>query len=200
MLSDQREINERIGRLRGAIEDQGRMRRPEAREATKLARAQAQLRRRVDQWLPDFEQVPIYEWALRRVAGWMDQSRQWLDTRQVGEQLVSTTMRIVRELEKLIGAIDELDSLPVDQAFAEAEGGGSGRGRTMAHKPVPTIAELLVLKAMQKEINKRTRLYAESPDMQDPGEEQLRELQMLGEDQAQVRRLTELVTRQARHP
>ena len=70
----------------------------------------------------------------------------------------------------------------------------------MAHKPVPTIAELLVLKAMQKEINGRTRRFAESRDMQDPGEAQLRELQMLGEDQAQVRQLTELVTQKARRP
>ena len=138
--------------------------------------------------------------ALFRVGEWMEQSRQWLDARKVDEELVSTTARVVRELERLIAAIDELDTLPTDLKFAEAEGGGGGRGRTMTHKPVPTIAELLVLKAMQKEISQRTRRFDQSINMQDVDEGQLRELKMLGEDQAEVGRLTELVTREARRP
>ena len=67
-------------------------------------------------------------------------------------------------------------------------------------KPVPTVTELLVLKAMQTDINQRTKRIGADVDPDTAEEQQLRELQMIGEDQAEVRRLAALVTRRARHP
>ena len=69
-----------------------------------------------------------------------------------------------------------------------------------ASQPVPTVAELFVLKAMQAEINRRTAGLYQTVDVDVAPEEQLRELEFVGEDQAQVRHLTELVTENARHP
>ncbi len=65
-------------------------------------------------------------------------------------------------------------------------------------KPVPTIAELLVLKGMQADINVRTERLHRSLDVQDPTERQLRRLRTIGDDQNEVRRLTDLVTQRAR--
>jgi len=201
ILAAQREVNTGIKKLQGAIEIRGRIRRSEARLASKLAREQAEVRGKVEARVHDFKQVPVYDWALKRVVEWMDESRGRLATRQIDDDLAAIANRIVRELEKLVGAIVETRSLPVDTDFVESDrGGGQAQGGIIRYKPVPTVAELLVLKAMQVDINGRTEGIHEALDIDNATEQQLRELTMLGEDQAEVRRLTEMVTKRARHP
>ena len=201
ILSAQRDVNTGIGKLKSAIEARGRIARLEARLASKLAREQAGVRAMVDAQVQDFQKVVVYEWALKRVGKWMDESRRQLSGRRIDNDLVATTDRIVRELEKLVNAIVQTQSLPVDTEFVESDrSGGSGQGEMVQHKPVPTVVELLVLKAMQVDINERTGSLHGSLDIDNATEEQLRELRMLGEDQSEVRRLTEMVTERVQHP
>jgi hypothetical protein len=200
VLQAQRAINTNIEKLQQSIEARGRIGRLEARSASKLARDQAAVRKMVETQTPDFEQVVVFQWALNRVAGWMNESRDRLVARKIDDELVATTDRIVRELEKLIAAIVETRSLPLDTEFVEAEHGGAGDGAVIYHKPVPTVAELLVLRAMQNDVNSRTAKLHGTSDRQNPGEAELRELRMLGEDQAEVKRLTEKLTKRARLP
>jgi hypothetical protein len=200
MHSAQTEINKGISKLQVAISERGRVGRSEARDASRLAREQSEVRDMVTMILPDLRAVPVYEWAMQRIAQWMDEGRDRLDARAVDEELVATTGRIARELEKLLAAIVETRAMPSSAEFVEAEraGGGGEGGRTGVVKPVPTVAELLVLKAMQIDINARTEeldLPADSPDVT---EEHLRRLTVVGEDQAEVRRLAELVTARVR--
>jgi len=195
----QRDVNEGIRKLKETVDTRGVVQRSESREAAKLARQQSEVRTTLDEVLPDLRKVPVYEWALRRVAEWMDKCRNRLDTRKVDSDLVATSERIVRELDRLVHAIDQTKSLPISTEFAEAGGGGSG-GRSTDAKPVPTVAELLVLKAMQADINLRTTELNRVVDVDAATEEQLRELRIVGEDQSQVRLLTDLVTKRARHP
>jgi len=84
-------------------------------------------------------------------------------------------------------------------AEAEMEGGGS-EGEAATTATVPTVAELLVLKAMQVDINERTRALSLQFDRDAATETRLRQLTAIGEDQAEVRRLTELVTGRAQQP
>ncbi|MFQ5590122.1 MAG: hypothetical protein ACE5HE_03065 [Phycisphaerae bacterium] len=196
----QLDVNAGISELRRAVVSRGVPGRSEAREAARLARKQLKVRTLLDDVLPDLEKVPVYEWALRRAADWMDVCRGRLDARRVDDQLVATAERIVLELQRLIAAARATEALPVDTEFAEAEGARGGRGAGAAGKPVPTVAELIVLKAMQTEINERTANLYQSIDLDNATEEQLRELKFVGEDQVQVHHLTTLVTQRARHP
>jgi hypothetical protein len=201
MLAGQLAINERIEKLKGAIETRGRVGRPEAREASSLSKEQGRVRAMADEMLPELQQVVVYEWALQRVVGWMDASRTRLNERRVDDQLVDLTDRIARELRKLISAIDQTKAMPLTAEFIEAEsGGGGGTGQIMQSKPVPTVAELLVLKAMQGDINERSKNLYNAVDLQDATERQLRQFKEIGEDQAEVRRLTEMVTGRVRQP
>lgn len=200
ILTNQQAVNTGLSQLREAMTAQGRMTRAEARDAAKLAREQLEVRQLLQELAPDLEKVPVYEWALRRTAEWMDTSSRWLDARKIDDDLTTTTRRIARELEKLIQAIRETEALPTETEFAEAEGGGSGEGQSLGLRPVPTVAELLVLRAMQQDVNERTGTLHQSLDVENANEGQLRELKAVGEDQAQVRRLTELVTARARQP
>jgi hypothetical protein len=202
MLTAQREVNAGIGRLKNTIDERGRVGRAEARAATRLARQQADIRSTLESQAGDFRQVIVYDWALTRVGQWMDESRERLTAREIDDRLVGTTDRIVRELEMLVGAIAQTKTLPVDMDFIESDrgGGGQGRGGMIQYKPVPTVAELLVLKAMQTDINDRTQQVQASLDLEHATESELRELRILGEDQGEVRQLTERLTNRARLP
>jgi hypothetical protein len=199
MLAAQQIVNSGIAALRSAVARFGRVGRSEAREATKLSREQGEVGEMVTALLPELERVVVYDWALKRVTRWMEESRHRRDAREIDETLTTTTARIARELEKLIAAVVETQSLPMSMEFAEAEReGGSGEGRTISGVAVPTVAELLVLKAMQVDINERTRVLGIQFDADAATETQLRQLTVIGEDQAEVRRLTEMVTGRAR--
>lgn len=194
------DVNTGIEKLRAAIQARNRVGRKEARLSSRLARKQAGVAALGQDVLPELKQVPVYEWALQRVGKWIDTSRDQLDAREIDDKLVAVSNRIVRELDRLLHAIAETEGLPMETEFTEAEGGGGARGRSPATRPVPAVAELLVLKAMQVDINRQTGEMHESLDMSRVSETELGRLKMLGEDQAEVRRLTELVTRQANQP
>ena len=202
MAQAERQIDDDVRVLHQTIQTKGRVSRSEAREAARLARNQHALRRQVDQWLPEFEKVKVFAWSLRRVSERMDHGRRQLDNRQIDEPLLRIIARIVRDLETLVKAIDETLNLP-ETEFAEAEESGSsgGRGRAAsrnATRPVPTVTELLVLKSLQRDLVERTRsLHGEVGGL-DLSEEQLRAIVEIGEDQADIGSMTQMLTRQAR--
>ncbi len=198
LLAAQTAVNVAVGKLAESAEDLGRVGRSQARQASRLSREQSDVRRMLDAMLPDVEEVMVYKWALDRVGRWMDDARRMLDGRTIDADLVDTTERIAAELAKLIKAIDDTQELAVDEEFAEAEsGGGGGGGQKGQSKPIPTVAELLVLRAMQQDINERTSELGESVSATDPSEDDLRKIGRVGEDQAEVRKLAEMVTGRA---
>lgn len=202
ILDAQKPVTEGVAKLRGSIGPEGRMGRTETREAAKLSREQTDAHRLLTESLPAFAKAPVYDWALQRVAKWMQQVRTSLDERRVDEELVSTSARVVRELEKLIGALDETQRMPGITEFAEAESDSGGAGGDDASESsavaLPTVAELLVLKAMQLDINDRTGRFNADFDPSAATEAELRQLTILGDDQNDVKQLTERVVAKAK--
>ena len=201
MLHAQIEVNTGVERLRETVADaRGVVTRAEARIATRLARSQSRVRENARALKPILEQVAVFRWALERVIGWMSTTQEHLEARRIDEALVEITVRISDELARLIDAIRQTQAMPLDQAFTDASGGGSGGGgKPGQSQPVPTLAELFVLRAMQQDLIDRTHALDVAGGGQDANEAQLRSIRRLGEDQEEVRRLTELVTRKARH-
>jgi len=200
LRTEQVKVNDRIVVLHNQVVKKKRVTRREAREATKLAKSQANVHTLLDELLRDMEKVPVYDWVLRRVAGWMDNSRDWLIKRKIDTELVENASRIRRELDQLIAAIKETQEAPIETEFEEAEsGGGSGKGRGKSQKPIPTMAELIVLKAIQININERTVQANDRVDWDDPSEMDLRKLKIIAVDQKEVQVLTNKLTAKARH-
>jgi hypothetical protein len=199
ILTVQRGVSDGAKELVAVVGKKGRIRRAQSREASRLGREQSQARLMVDEVSSDFEKVPVYRWAMERIGVWMDSSSAALDARRLNDDLVTNTARIVAELEKLVGALAETRKLPMGTEFAEAERqGGGGASQSGDTKPVPAIAELLVLRALQVDINERTKAFREGYDPVSATEEQLRALMTIGEDQAEVARLTKRVTEQSK--
>lgn len=198
MLNAQVGINDGAEKLRAASAQAGRLNRTEAREASRLAQQQQENRARIAALRPALAKVVVYDWALERVGGWMDFIRLRLDDRRLDDELSVAGKRIVRELDQLVRALAETQNFPKKQDFADSSAeGGEGEGGSAQAKPVPPLAELLVLKAKQLEINGRTRNLAETVDLDQASESQLRELKVLAEDQSEVRRLAERITKGA---
>jgi len=197
----QEDINGGVDKLHEAVAKSKRVRRAQAREAARLAREQNGLRRRLDEWLPDLQDVVVFAWSLTGVRDRMDESRRMLDNRKIDDALVESVERILRDLRRLVAAIDETRKLP-EPEFAEAEeggaGGGGGAAAQAAKKPVPTVTELLVLKSLQRDLVERTRRLHEEAADADVTEAQLRKIVVLGEDQAEIRNLAEKLTKRAR--
>lgn len=200
MSQAQRAVNKGIVVVRDAIAALGRITRTEAREVTRLSREQGAVRDMVDNLRPDFEQVAVYQWALERIARWMDDSRGRLESRRVDDELIAVTARILDELERLAAAVAETESMPIDTDFVESSDGQGGSGPTQQATSVPPVTELLVLKALQADLLRRTELIQEELATSGANEERLRRLKTIGEDQAELRRLTEAVTQRSRQP
>lgn len=198
IAASQREVHGQAETLVRTVTESKSVSRRESRDAARLAREESDIEALISTVLPDLEKVAVYHWAMERVAGWVRHCRERLEGRRLDEELLETSNRILRELERLLAAIDQTKRMTSDEKFAEAEGGGGGQGGPSASgKPIPTVAELLVLRAMQADVNERTHsMQAELGDGQ-PSERLLRQVRTLGEDQAQVRALAERLTQQA---
>ena len=92
--------------------------------------------------------------------------------------------RVIIGLNRLLEALAQ--EPPPDQAeYAEGGGGGSS-GPTQA-KPIPTLAELKVLRMMQVDVNERTVvIHQRQPDPILRSEEQLKGTEMIGESQREI--------------
>lgn len=202
LAAAQRAVNDGIVKVKTAIDAAGRIARTESREVTRLARDQGSVRELVDSLKPDFEQVAVYHWALDRIARWMDTSRGQLDARKVDDELVETTNRIQNELERLIAAVTETESMPMDTEFIEQNSGDGqgGDGPSQQATSVPPVTELLVLKALQIDVLKRTEAVQQEITVSGSSEQRLRELKRIGDDQAELRKLTQAVTQRSRQP
>lgn len=193
----QEEVNGETGELVEKRKVRGRLSRATARRASRLAARQGDIRERTEAVRSELESVVVYVWVLNRVGETMVVSRQALTARRLDDALMDSQRWIVSELGHLIDAIASIENLPSPDDFVD--GGGGGGAIPVENQPlVPPVAELIVIKTMQKALNERTgALHAAFVGI-DPTEEDLRRARALGHEQEQLRELTERVTRKAR--
>ncbi len=88
----------------------------------------------------------------------------------------------------------------IEEQFAEGGGGAAGGGPSQMskQKPVPTVAELIVLRGVQQDLVARTQTLAEAMDADQPTEEQLDDAKALGDEQRELKQLTQELTAKAR--
>lgn len=195
----QQAINAAMGALFEWQRTSGPFGRTQMREAARLVQEQSNTRALVVGLLPDMEQASVYRWALDRVSEWMRANQESLESRNLRAQTLSDAGRIVHELDNLIAALVETQTMPLDTEFVESGDTRGASGENSASQPpLPTMTELLVLKTMQNDINTRTAAVYARFDTTHPTEDALREIRVLGEDQAQVRKLAQMVTDRAR--
>ena len=129
----------------------------------------------------------------------MTEVRTALTERRLDDGLLETERGIVSELAQLIDALAAIETLPPPDQFADGAGGEGGGTAAPNQPPVPPVAELMVIKAMQQDLNAQTVKLHATQGGAEPAEADLRRARAIGRDQEQLRLLTERVTQKARN-
>lgn len=129
----------------------------------------------------------VYEFVCDRAAEAMNAAADAMaDHRPAGA--APSQREVLRDLQRLIEAADVRP--PRGQARFVNDGGGGGAASPTVTKPIPTLAELRVLRLMQTDINEATTdLDSQLPEPLRRSEADLRRIEALGRRQAELRTL-----------
>ena len=196
----QESINGQTVMLVETIAERGALGRADNRRAALLAHREEGLRVACtdSDWRVILEVVPVFDYVLESIADDMGGIRDALSERRLDEPLVDLEQSVIRRLTQLIGAVDDTLALPPPDEFADGQSGASGGSSSGDQRPIPHVAELMVLRAMQMDLNRRTSALAGTMNPQQADEAQLDSARRLGLEQEQLRALTLRVTQQAR--
>jgi hypothetical protein len=171
----------------------------ELRRLDKLADRQRGIAGHLERLRVRVQTAQVYDWVMRRIGADMTDLAGRFEQRRVNPKATRLAATILERLGHLVAGLEQKP--PDDDQTSDpfAEGSGTGQGSATKDKPVPTVAELVVLKALQSEVNRQT----EQKDLQaqmtkEVGEKQLEEMRDIGREQEQVRALTEQIVRRVR--
>ncbi|MCG3137921.1 MAG: hypothetical protein HJJLKODD_01776 [Phycisphaerae bacterium] len=192
-------LNNATQQLAEQVHTTGELRRKEARQARKLAGDQTAIQEMLTPIRERLGEAPVYLWIAGKIDTAMTTSREYLDATRFEPPLEVAQARIITQLNQLIEAIAAAEQM-VDEQFAEGPAsGGSGAGQADEQsQPVPTVAELLILKTIQQDINERTRQLQNLVAEQSADERQLTEMRQLAQEQGELLILTQQLTEKAR--
>jgi hypothetical protein len=190
-------VNEQTTALVAELAGRGRLNRLESRKAASLARDQQDIREESSDLRAELERAVVYDFVLARILSRMADSLERLNKRSIDAELAEEQTRIADDLDLLIAALNDIFTLPSPDEF-ERGGGGAGEGQATEAVTVPALAELLVLKAMQTELNARTQRAAADYDPLTASEARLQQIRTLAAEQEQIRTLTERVMEEAK--
>ncbi|MBN1513232.1 MAG: hypothetical protein JXB13_14550, partial [Phycisphaerae bacterium] len=184
--------------LARAARDAGRLGRADARKATRLAQAQEEARGQGAGILERMGPAVTFHWLMTRILADMTQSRDQLQQRQIDETLTAGQDRILTDLSRLIDAFEQLAALPPPGDSASQAGAGGQPGAPPPPEGgVPPVAELLLVRALQLDLNARTQKAAEQMTQEPPSEAQLQQIHDLGRQQQELQTLMQLLIQQA---
>ena len=194
----QASINRQTIALVETAAERGALGRADNRRAALLANREEGLRAASTELRMILEVVPVFDYVLESIGEDMGDVRDALTERRLDEPLVDLGESIVRRLTQLIGAVDDTLALALPDEFADGQSGASGGWSSEDRRPIPHVAELMVLRAIQMDLNQRTSALAGAMNPQQADEEQLDFARRLGLEQKRLRALTLRVTQQAR--
>ncbi len=198
MLAQQRDINTETTQTIETVAVRKRLSRSTARRASKLARRQSALKVSADELREALARTVVYARVLGNISDDMGRAGKSLDKRRLDARLQKVQADIERRIGQLVRALAEAEALPPTDEFAEGGGGGGasgsdGRGRP----PIPTAAELLMIRTIQQDLLADTTQHAVSATDVQPTEDQLERIESIGREQRELRLLTEMLVNKA---
>lgn len=173
----------------------GDLTRPDMLRLARLGKLQRELSEPLVPLVEKIRESVVYAHVLDRVIERIERAASLLAAQSVHAS-VKEQDQIIRDLGWLIDAVDERERED-DPTFVQdsIDAGGGAAGQPTASKPVPTLAELRVLRAMQVDLNKQTAVVSREMGA---GEARVREVEALGKAQADVRDLASQMISEAK--
>jgi len=161
---------------------------------SRLSKRQQGLRKPVEAVKEKMNASVVYAYVCDQVVLDMDSAAEALFARD-GRSAMESQDRILRLLGELI---DAASSKPTQKRMEFVQDGGGGAAQPTPSKPIPTLAELKVLRVLQVAVNEETaKLDSTLPEPLARSEEQLREVGALGSEQRKIRELALEMVRNA---
>ncbi len=197
---DQQEVRDTTGDVLVALSETRRLRRADARRVSKLALRQREILAEADDVAKDVSDSIVYAATLTQVLRGMRASETAFRARRLDDELRTTQDDVLRRLSQLIEALRTAAELPPTDEFVASGGGGSGGQSSKNGPPIPTAAELIMLKTMQMGVMADTAALDASrrASTGTPTEAELTAAERLGVRQREVRLLTRAVVEKAR--
>lgn len=191
----QRELRERTASAAARVEAAGRVSRAESLRVNRLADDQATLRGPLEGVRAKMTLSVVYDMVCGEALEHVEAAARALGQRAMAEA-VREQDAILRGIGRLLEAAKE-DSKEDRSAFAGGDGGGESGAPTMS-RPIPTLAELKVLRMLQQDVAAQTRaLHGEVDDAAQRSEETGRRLEAAGRRQRELRALAEKMMKSA---
>jgi hypothetical protein len=178
----QAEVAQDSARIVEAVVAHGRVTRADARRALRLAYGQNELRERATHLGGALASSPVGRWILDRITREMSAAASALQQRALNDSLVAGHRRILQDLDTVLDVLRQLASAVRRAGEPGSDGGGSG-SQGGPSSGMPSAAELLLVLALQKQLNERTIAAADRLDSAQPSEQELRMVASLGQDQ-----------------
>jgi len=170
-----------------------------ARKAAALGEDQGRVAADTAALRDELQDVALFQYCLDRAVDRMTEARGALAERRLDDSLANSQERAAGELAVLLRALTDLRDLPDPDSYARRDASGGGSPGDMAEAPpVPALAELLVLKAMQVELNARTAAHAERFDAESASEAELLAMRELAAEQQTLGELAQKLLQEAR--
>lgn len=175
--------------------EQRRMSRIDGLRLNRMANEQRGLIKRLEAVKRKMLQSVVVRFICGRIATQMASAAEALASHDCGPATARQD-GIIRSLNRLLEAIEE-ETQNEEQAFAAA-GGGNGMTSPTRARPIPTLAELKMLRMMQADVNEQTQAsYRIEPDPILRTERQLKTVESIGTSQREIRDLAVEMIRKA---
>ena len=164
-----------------------RLSRADSLKVARLAKEQRGLTTPLQEAREKLQASVVYSYVCEKIGGQMETAAVRLEDKDCKSALESQDT----VLAELAGLLDAAMEAPKKDAarFVEDSGGG-GAGNPTPDRPVPTLAELKVLRRLQTDVSNRTAALDRSrPDPLLRSESQLKEIEVLGKSQQDIHEL-----------
>lgn len=165
---------------------------------TRLAKSQRELLEPAAQVREQLGESLVYVYLMDRVIAAIERSAERLSAHVADEALIEQD-HILRDLLRLIESARERSDDKQPKFVQEGSGGGTGTaGQPTASKPVPTLAELKILKLLQSDISDDTAAAdSRIPEAEHRSELDQQVIESLGKRQREVRELANRMVQSA---
>lgn len=195
LRTQQASLRDQSAAIEGRLKDRDTVPRADALAMNRIAKDEEGLLEPLAKVRTKVEKSVVYDYVCGEVAGAMKSAVEELTARRATPALAQQDAAL-RGLTQLIEAVDDR-SRKDDPRFATENSGGGGPSKPTPANPVPTLAELKILRLLQTELNSATTALDKALSAENPADDQQKRIDVLGTRQRKIQEMAEKMIEKA---
>lgn len=191
----QASLRDQTATIEARLKDRDTVPRADALALNRIAKDQESLLEPLANVRTKVEKSVVYDYVCGEVAEAMKSAVEELTARRATPALDKQDAAL-RALTQLIEAVDER-SKNDDPRFASENSGGGGPSKPTPANPVPTLAELKILRLLQTELNSATTALEKAMSTANPADDPQKRIDVLGARQRKIQEIAQTMIEKA---